>query len=718
MGVGSDYFPTDVRVRESGERLGWEQMHGIARSALFAAIEYQARAGVTFATITRKTHDGGLVVVRLSGTNKSIDIFYPGSTPEVTPLKKDEQYVEVDPIPLTASMLSGWTRKSILSGIGLDSFKPTSGTVRAYGLVDDWQISKKLVNLEPAIIHASQFSGTMKRVVQAILGLGVIRDSSPSYITGTVINAPRHISVSYPTGYYATSGIYKAANQNHWLVEINSTAGIIAMPLPILTNTRRASFRTFLTRRGDVDTLRVIDEFGGLPSGETFPSTLVEINAAISTGKVIRIMTAAALAEVYNPARSTFGAGWAFSESGALAACTCKFYGGPDGTPYTGGKVYWYGEHWGLDINLSTHNVAVPANTPVGNGSATLSLKSRGQFDPVAMMDLFVPSGPNTVARSFTYPRAAALAMRQTIGIPGRPAALDTNDGMGCIVHVFYVGETIERLKWVPSKAMGRLQEVRTREVDPPPGLNNPYALAIWPPFWVGDTATGGCYSPHGFTGNNVDTRILCGAASWWRADRPDSNPHQTNPTALAGYADGEGFEVLVPHPTGAPDTQTDWADGQAQFSDGIGVGGIARGRSVQCRISAIIPPLCREGYIIVTKKQFTTAPVTNGDFEGSGIHSATHEVTCHGYFNGAGPILFAPHYLGLTPTIAGGDGNISGEPTMYAVAAISAGPQRQYAMIDGYRFEGDAAKPVIRANLPAGLGSTDPEKINWVGSV
>ena len=190
------------------------------------------------------------------------------------------------------------------------------------------------------------YSGRMKRLVQALMGFGrqrtrgaaqtSIYDTSkpittsktkPPSLTGYEREvAQSGLQIRYDWRFSRTHGITAAADGKLWLVEIGVTQGVIAYPLPLNEHTTGLAFRAKLDALADTDGLSLLDEFGGFPTGETFPPA-EQIDAWVRAGKVLRLCTHEDMAVFYDYVSSySSWMGWAFNLDGSEAHNTAYYY--------------------------------------------------------------------------------------------------------------------------------------------------------------------------------------------------------------------------------------------------------------------------------------------------------------------------------------------------------------------------------------------------------
>lgn len=196
-------------------------------------------------------------------------------------------------------------------------------------------------------LYPTQYTGKMRKVVQALLGFGKQPDgegdisifdavdetfqdgedeetADTRYQTDVENNG---LQVRYDYRFMRTHGITTAADGGLWVVEIGMNRGIIAMQLPLHERTVTADFRDLVYAADRQEALVMLDEFGGFPTGEAFPGTGEGIDANIRAGRVLRLKTAAQLAEFYAHTGYSSVMGWAFNESGSEAHNTAWKYG-------------------------------------------------------------------------------------------------------------------------------------------------------------------------------------------------------------------------------------------------------------------------------------------------------------------------------------------------------------------------------------------------------
>jgi hypothetical protein len=195
-------------------------------------------------------------------------------------------------------------------------------------------------------VVSSMYSGMMAKVVQFVLGYG------------------RGVQVVYDFHWARCHGAVTAADGRIWLLEISSTNGVIAMPLPLSAQLTKAKMVA-----SPQDVIRVAGEtFGGAPTGATFP-TGDALTAAITSGDVLQLKTAAEMSPYFTKSGYSSALGWSFNDTGSEAHNTCY---ATDGA----GEVTGY--HYRIDILIGMTNLPRLPDSPIATGSAALVLVESG----------------------------------------------------------------------------------------------------------------------------------------------------------------------------------------------------------------------------------------------------------------------------------------------------------------------------------------------------
>jgi hypothetical protein len=164
----------------------------------------------------------------------------------------------------------------------------------------------------------------------------------------------------YGCSWEKTDGIHKVGD-TIWLIQISKENGVLAMELPRFECTQNALFAAGIADIGDTETQAILDEFGGLPTGDTFP-TGEDLADAIRLGAVLQLLKPEDILPFYQFGGGLLGGdpiiktgcfancGWAFSDSGVAKEVhnTSFYYSNPEIALAT-----WWEGGWFLDGHMS-----------------------------------------------------------------------------------------------------------------------------------------------------------------------------------------------------------------------------------------------------------------------------------------------------------------------------------------------------------------------------
>ena len=361
------------------------------RALLEKAQSVAHRAGVPTFSMSRPLADDAYAYVLIAGSVQIIQISAGVSVPDLV-------YEEVEdsepPDFLSGLVFRGIieSRKRTLPNGSVVrynvavSFAPTPSCAKRHKLASGPQASKRLA-VRPAAMfpewenrypvlqfsqytqpRASMWSGTMKKVVQLVMGYG------------------NGVQVQYDYKFARTHGITKAADGRLWLVEVSITRGVVAMPLPIYPDSDGKAFKKSAAARKDKAMEFVLDELGCLPTGEAFPTGKAYAKAK-AAGDIIELATPQAMGDFYwwlSGYSSTCG--WAFNDSGTEAHNTGYYYP-PDPAVYQMGC--WYQ----INIQIGATNKKRKPGEPLAVGSAKLVKQQEGQLysPPIFRKPSYIP---------------------------------------------------------------------------------------------------------------------------------------------------------------------------------------------------------------------------------------------------------------------------------------------------------------------------------------
>lgn len=368
-----------------------------AKALLYKLQVFLQRGGVDTYSMSRSAGDDGYIYVRAAQGLYNITI---SVRPKVTDQKYAEPEIPVQPtLPtiLSGMVLRGYEREvprlNDTPVMALATFAPTPDCQQTSNLDAGQQLSARLAvlprlpelrNSEPLPIYTqytmlrpSMYSGKMQAVVQVLMGLGRLSrgmlrtmeldPSAPEAYIGDI--RANGVQIRYDYKFHRTHGIVVAADDRLWLVEISMARGVLAMPLPMFVDSTTASFKAKYLGRDDDSMVAVVEEFGGLPTGESFPENTAALDARIKRGDILRLLAASDLATFYNASPYSSALGWAFSPDGSEAHNTAYYYH-EDG--------YQRGIWWQLNLRIgATLEDWIPGEGPLA--VATCSVRPMGE---------------------------------------------------------------------------------------------------------------------------------------------------------------------------------------------------------------------------------------------------------------------------------------------------------------------------------------------------
>lgn len=262
--------------------------------------------------------------------------------------------------------------------------------VRPHNTMSDWNNKFGTIEYSQNVVpRTSEWSGTMKKVVQIVFGLGRtnknnLRDpNEPNKSTQYMKDVDQNgVQVQYDYKFMRTHGIYKGPDNTLWLVEISSNKGVIAMPLPIFPGSDKPGFALRAQQRGDTAMEKALDELGCLPTGEGFP-TGKAFQEKLAKGDILQLLPPADLQDFYRLSAYSSVCGWAFNEKGNEAHNVG--YQWPEGDVFQ--KGYWYQ----INIKIEAVNKNRKPGQPIASGSANLKKQSEGYLYSPPVRKSFIP---------------------------------------------------------------------------------------------------------------------------------------------------------------------------------------------------------------------------------------------------------------------------------------------------------------------------------------
>lgn len=199
-----------------------------------------------------------------------------------------------------------------------------------------------------AQLRATWYSGAMAKVVQVVGGYGKTafdkKPANPTELAKMVIPQTvkqaigKELEGFYPPGYtgvppasgqiqydykfYESHAVVFGQDNKPWLVQISSTAGVHAMPLPLIPSTTTKAFAEWIKKVGDTEIRWILDTFGGMPSGEPFPRGK-QLQAWKRAGVVVKVCD---MGDFYARSMYSSSCGWSFNSRGTEGHATCYDY--------------------------------------------------------------------------------------------------------------------------------------------------------------------------------------------------------------------------------------------------------------------------------------------------------------------------------------------------------------------------------------------------------
>lgn len=346
-----------------------------------AAVELLARrltnlmqlSGVSSLRMVRTLPDGGYVIAQdVGGVFRAIT-HKPAPPPPAPPFDG----VAKDYLPM---LFSGVVTKAILRDSEGLSMRLTTQARRRIASYADEGMAPERVQLqrfrvpygpafsefEPestAFLHtqyvqqrATWYSGAMAEVMQVVGGYGRqdlpelpddpierARLTVPDEVMRKIrldlgnVRLPGYTGIPDKKGQFKYD--YKFNNTNAvsfdtenkpWLLKI-SPAGVWAMPLPLVPASTTQAFREYMEEVGDAEIIAILDRFGGMPSGESFPVSETDFEDWRRAGVYIKVCDTA---DFYDHIMYSSACGWAVNSSGTEGYNTCYDYYDEEGLGY------------------------------------------------------------------------------------------------------------------------------------------------------------------------------------------------------------------------------------------------------------------------------------------------------------------------------------------------------------------------------------------------
>lgn len=139
---------------------------------------------------------------------------------------------------------------------------------------------------------------------------------------------PESGEIQFDYKFHETHGVAFDSKRKPWLVRVNPS-GVYAMPLPMVPATTTKAFREYIQEVGDDEIEWVLDQFGGMPSGEGFPLGARAFESWRRAGAIIKVCDTS---DFYTRNMGYSSAmGWSFNDSGTEAVNTGYDFSDADG---------------------------------------------------------------------------------------------------------------------------------------------------------------------------------------------------------------------------------------------------------------------------------------------------------------------------------------------------------------------------------------------------
>lgn len=192
--------------------------------------------------------------------------------------------------------------------------------------------------------YPTWYSGTMAEVMQIVAGYGKqkFENLPDNNVERAVFNIPNKYlerikpqfnDVRLPgytgkpnqDGEFQYSYTFNKTNlvsfdeeNNPWLIQIEPN-NVWAMPLPMIPATTTQEFREYIEEVGDHELESILNRFGGLPSGEGFPTQNV-FHSWVRAGVIIKVC---GTSDFYHYSAYTSACGWSCNSNGTEIVNTC-----------------------------------------------------------------------------------------------------------------------------------------------------------------------------------------------------------------------------------------------------------------------------------------------------------------------------------------------------------------------------------------------------------
>ena len=167
------------------------------------------------------------------------------------------------------------------------------------------------------------------QVPEKILG-GIIEELGNRRLPGYTGFPDRQGKFQYDYKFNNTDAVSFDSSGKPWLIRIQPN-GVWAMPFPLIPATTTNAFREYMETVGDDEITAILDRFGGMPSGETFPAQAGDFEAWRRAGVIIKVCD---VGDFYDHIAYASACGWALNSRGSEGFNTCYDYYDEEGLGY------------------------------------------------------------------------------------------------------------------------------------------------------------------------------------------------------------------------------------------------------------------------------------------------------------------------------------------------------------------------------------------------
>lgn len=300
-------------------------------------------------------------------------------------LLKEDQGLTLGLTQQTRRRLVGYSNKSIPNIVGLRRFSCRYSHQFGEFLPDN--PINGLVYTQYMQQRPTWYSGAMAEVMQIVGGygwqdLGKLPETPieqalfevPEKYSNAIIDSikgfrlPGYTGMAHEKGEFQynyksikTNLIAFDASNKPWLVEV-SKRGVWVMPMPIVPATTTNAFYEYMQEVGDTEILAIINRFGGMPSGESFPADSSDFEAWRRAGVIIKVCDSS---DFYEHMTYSSAMGWSMNNSGNEGVNTCYDF------DYKA-KLF-YGLTYKLKLNLGAAKKNGWVSTEIGNSAQDMS---------------------------------------------------------------------------------------------------------------------------------------------------------------------------------------------------------------------------------------------------------------------------------------------------------------------------------------------------------